>query len=77
MFMGAYWERKNRFKYINRFSNIEAKVIFSTVLRSKSNVFFFFLQFPLGIVEKHAKKKQAYYFFLKFNFFFEIYNTKS
>ena len=57
--MGSYWER-NREREIfrlNRFPIIEAKSYFCTVLRSNSNVF---LQFPLGIVEKQSKKKQAY-----------------
>ena len=57
-FMGNYWER-NREREIfrlNRFPTIETKVIFCTVLRSKSNIS---LQFLLGIVEKQSKKKQV------------------
>ena len=65
MFMGNFWER-NREREIfrlKRFPNIEAKSYFCTVLRSKSNLF---LQFPLGIVKRHAKKKKFYCWLKKY-----------
>ena len=62
MFIGNYWER-NREREIfrlNRFNSRHKgkKSFFCTVLCSESNVYC--LQFPLGIVEKHAKKEQVY-----------------
>ena len=59
MFMGNYWERNREREMfrLNRFPTFEAKRYY-TVLRSKSN--FFFFQFPPGIAEKQSKKKQAY-----------------
>ena len=59
MFMGKFWERSREREIfgLKRFANTEAKSYFCTVLRSKSNLF---LQFPLGSVKKHAKKKQVY-----------------
>ena len=57
MFMGNFWER-NREREIfrlKRFPNIEAKSYFCTVLLSKWNLF---LQFPLGLVKRHAEKKK-------------------
>ena len=58
-FMGDFWERNREREIFRlmRFQTKKQKVIFYTVLRSKST---FFLQFPLGIVQKHAKKKQVY-----------------
>ena len=47
---------KEKFSGWRGFQTKKQKVIFYTVLRSKSNIF---LQYPLGIVEKHAKKKQV------------------
>ena len=60
MFMGNYWERNREREMfrLNRFPIIEAKSYFFALSCDLNPTFF--SQFPLGIIEKHAKKKQAY-----------------
>ena len=60
MFMGNYWERnREREKFrLNMFPIVEAKSVF---LHCSALYLKHFLQFSLGIVQKHLKKKQAYW----------------
>ena len=58
MFMGIIIEQRNRNFQAKQVSKYKGKKLFFALLSTLNQTLF--LQLPLGIVEKHAKKKQVY-----------------